>query len=110
MHLIIPLILNLYKTRTAEPYSFLEINTTHASDNSLHFRENLLERMTIDEKIKDEKLQYNIDRPAAKISEFSSRKIDKHEHLTCEEILRSDQGSIIEQAKFKFSPPGKAIE
>ena len=38
--------------------------------------------MTIDDKIKDEKLQYDINREAAKISAISSGKIDKYEHLT----------------------------
>ena len=33
----------LYKESTAEPYSFLVTDTTLASDNSLHFRKNLLE-------------------------------------------------------------------
>ena len=47
--------------------------------------------MTIDDKIKDEKLQYNINREEAKISALSSGKIDKYEYLTGEEILKSDQ-------------------
>ena len=52
-------------------YPFLVIDTTLASDNSLRFRKNLLERiqkfiMKIDDKIKDEKLQYDINREAAK--------------------------------------------
>ena len=38
--------------------------------------------MTTDDKIKDEKLQYNINREAAQISAFSSGKIDKYEYLT----------------------------
>ena len=33
--------------------------------------------MTIDDKIRDEKLQYHINREAAKISASSSEKIDK---------------------------------
>ena len=66
--------------------------------------------MAIDDKIKDEKLQYNINREAAKISALSSGKIDKYEYLTGEEILPSDQSRIIEQAKFTFSPLGKAFE
>ena len=37
--------MNLYKYFTAKPYSFLAINTTFASDNPSHFRENLLKRM-----------------------------------------------------------------
>ena len=40
--------------------------------------------MTINDKIRDEKLQYNIKREAAKISALSSVKIDKHEYLTGE--------------------------
>ena len=66
--------------------------------------------MTIDDKINDEKLQYNINREAAKTSPFSSDKIDKYEYLTGEEMLPSDQSRITEQAKFTFSPFGKAFE
>ena len=66
--------------------------------------------MTIDDKIKDEKLQYNINREAAKISALLTGKIDKYEYLTGEEILPSDQSRIIEQAKFTYSPLGKAFE
>ena len=66
--------------------------------------------MTIEDQIKDEKLQYDIDREAAKISALSSGKIDKYEYLTGEEILPSNQRQIIEQAKFTFSPLGKAFE
>ena len=51
--------------------------------------------MTIDDKIIDEKLQYNIIREAPKISALSSSKIDKYEFLTDEEILPSDQSRII---------------
>ena len=43
--------------------------------------------MTIDVQIRDEKLRYNIDIEAAKISALSSGKIDKYEYLTGEEIL-----------------------
>ena len=46
--------------------------------------------MTIGDKIRDEKLQYDINREAAKISPLSSGKIDKHEYLTDEEMLPSD--------------------
>ena len=52
--------------------------------------------MTIDDKIKDEKLQYDINREAAKVSALSSWKTDKYEYLTSEEILSSDQSRIIE--------------
>ena len=45
--------------------------------------------MTIDEKIRDEKLQYHINREAAKISALSSNKIHKYDYLTGEDILSS---------------------
>ena len=66
--------------------------------------------MTIEDQIKDEKLQYDINREAAKISALLSGKIDKYEYLTGEEILPSNQQQIIEQAKFTYSPLGKAFE
>ena len=66
--------------------------------------------MTIEDQIKDEKLQYDFNREAAKISALSSGKIDKYEYLTGEEILPSNQQKIIEQAKFTDSPLRKAFE
>ena len=66
--------------------------------------------MTIEDQIKDEKLQYDINREAAKISALSSGKLDKYEYLTAEEILPSSQQQIIQQAKFNYSPLGKALE
>ena len=66
--------------------------------------------MTLDDKIIDEKLQYDINREAAKISALSSSKIDKYEYLSGEEILSSDQSRIIEQTKFTYSPLGRVFE
>ena len=66
--------------------------------------------MTINDQIRDEKPQYNINREAAKISALSSGKIHKYEYLTGEDILPSNQQQIIEQAKFTYSPLGKAFE
>ena len=66
--------------------------------------------MTIEGQIKDEKLQYDINREAAKISALSSGRIDKYEYLTGEEILPLNQQQIIQQAKFNYSPLGKALE
>ena len=66
--------------------------------------------MTIDDQIRDEKLQYDINREAAKISALSSGKLHKYEYLTGEDILPSNQQQIIEQAKFTYSPLGKAFE
>ena len=66
--------------------------------------------MTINYHIRDEKLQYDISRKAAEISAISSGKINKYEYLTGNEILPSNQQQIIEQAKFTYSPLGKAFE
>ena len=66
--------------------------------------------MTINDQIRDEKIQYNINREAAKISSKSSGKFHKYEYLTGEDILTSNQQQIIEQAKFISSPLGKAFE
>ena len=64
--------------------------------------------MTIEDQIRDAKLQYDFNREAAKISSLSSGKIDKYEYRTGEEILLSKQQQVIEQAKFTYSPLGKA--
>ena len=51
--------------------------------------------MTINDQIRDEKLQYDVNREAAKISALSSGKIHKFEYLTGEDILPSNQHEII---------------
>ena len=66
--------------------------------------------MIIDDQIRGEKLQYDINREAAEILPLSSNKIDKYEYHTGEDILPSNQKQIIEQAKFAYSPLGKAFE
>ena len=66
--------------------------------------------MTIDDKIREEKLPYDINREAAKISALSSKEFSKHEYLTGEEILPSNQKKMIEQTKFTYSLLGKAFE
>ena len=103
--------MNLYKKCTEKPYSSLVIDSTFASDNLLRFRKNLVDLIqkliiTID-KIRDEKLQYDINRETAKIS---SGKTDKYEYLAGEEILPSDQRRVIEQATFTYSHLGKDLE
>ena len=65
--------------------------------------------MTVDDKITDEKLQYNINREAAKMLALLSGTIDKNEYLTGEEILPSDQRRVIKQAKFTYSALGKTV-
>ena len=66
--------------------------------------------MTIEYQIRDEKLQYDINKETSKILALSSGKIDKYEYLTGEEILSYNQQQIIEKAKLTYSPLGKAFE
>ena len=66
--------------------------------------------MKIDDKIKDEKLQYDSNREAAKISALSSGKTEKYEYFIGEKISSSDQNRIIEQAKLTYFPLDKAFE
>ena len=66
--------------------------------------------MAISDLIRNENLQYDINREAAKISVLSSNKIQKYEYLTGGDILPSTQQQIIEQARFAYSPLGKAFE
>ena len=60
--------------------------------------------MKIDDKIRSEKLQYNINGKAIKTSALSSGKTDKYEYLTGEEMLPFNKRQMIKQAKFAYSP------
>ena len=66
--------------------------------------------MAITDQIRDENLQYDINRKATEISALSSGKIDKYEYLTGKEILPSNQQQPMEQAKFTYSALGKGFE
>ena len=66
--------------------------------------------MAIDDQIRDEILQYDVNREAAKISALSSDKIDKYKYLTDQEILPSNKKQIINQAKFTYYLLGKTFE
>ena len=107
--------IKIYKKCTARPYSFLVNDTILLSDDPLRFRKKSFKIiynkiMPIEDQIRHENLQYDINRKTAKISALSSGKIDKYEYLTGEEILPSNKQQIIEQAKFTYSPFGKAFE
>ena len=58
--------------------------------------------MRIVDKIRGEKLQYDINREKTKILALSWGKIDKYEYLIGEEILSSDESRMTEQAKFNL--------
>ena len=66
--------------------------------------------MTINDQIRDGKLQYDINREAVKISALSSGKIHKYKYLTGEDILPSNQEQIIKHARYSYSPLGKAFK
>ena len=59
--------------------------------------------MTVDDQIRDQKIQYDINREAAKISALLSGKIDKFEYLTGENILPSNQKNNITSYIYLFS-------
>ena len=96
----------LYKIYTVKPYFFLAINTSLASDNPLNLRYNL-ERMwkliiITDDKIRDEKLQFDINREVTNIFPLSSGKINNNEYLTSEKISFSFQNQVKDRAKFTY--------
>ena len=66
--------------------------------------------MTINDQIRDEKLLYDINREAAKMSALSSGKTHKYEYITGGDILPSNQQQTIERAKFTYSSLGKTFE
>ena len=73
--------INIYRECTVKPYSFLVNDTTLASDNPLRSYRIFLtynKIITINDQIRDEKLLYDINREAAKISAVSSGKIHKY--------------------------------
>ena len=66
--------------------------------------------MTIDGNPIDDKLQYSINREAAKMSALSSGTFNKYKYLTGEDIIPPDKGRVIEQRKFAYSPLEKAFK
>ena len=61
-------------------------------------------------KIRDEKLQYEINRVTTKVFALSSDKIDKYDYMTGKEILPPQQHKIMQEAKFTYSLAVKAFE
>ena len=67
----------------------------------------LSDELTIlDDKIKANQAQYDLDREAAKISALSSSEFEKYEYLTGEDL--GYKPGVAEKAKFEYSPLGKA--
>ena len=61
----------------------------------------------LDDKIKANKAQYELDREAAKISALSSGELEKYEYLTGEDL--GHKPDVIRKAKFEYSPLGKVF-
>ena len=88
--------MKLYKDYTNGPYSFLLNGTTLSSGNPLRFTKNLWKWVLvrnikeINNKIKQNKAQYDLDRQITKISALSSWNVSKYEFLTVKEVLPED--------------------
>ena len=61
----------------------------------------------LDDKIKANKAQYDLDREATKISALSSGELEKYEYLTGEDL--GYKPGVIQKAKFEYSPLGKVV-
>ena len=61
----------------------------------------------LDDKIKANKAQYDLDREAAKISALSSGKIEKYEYLTGKDL--GYKPDLVQKTKFEYSPLGKVF-
>ena len=60
----------------------------------------IIKIMIINDHIRDEKMEYDINREAADISALSSGQVRKYEYVTGDDILPSNQQQIIEQVLF----------
>ena len=61
----------------------------------------------LDDKIKGNNTQYNLDRLNAEISAYSSGNLPKYEYLTNKDLIYKPDA--FEQAKFEYSPLGKVF-
>ena len=62
----------------------------------------------LDNKIKSNQAQYDLDREAAKISALSRGELEKYEYLTGEDLV--SKLDIIQKAKFEYSPLGEVLK
>ena len=61
----------------------------------------------LDDKVKANQAQYDLDREVAKISALSSKELDKYEYLTGEDL--GYKPGVVERAKFEYSPLGEVL-
>ena len=65
------------------------------------------ELKSLDDKIKVNQAQYNLDREAAKILALPSKELDKYEYSTSEDL--GYKPGVVENIKFQYSPLGEAL-
>ena len=105
--------IKIYRVCTKEPFNFLTIDTTKYNKFIKNIDETL-ENMTVkdqlkilDNKIRQNKANYDLYRKNAKISALSSGRLDKYEYLTGEDLgYRPDP---VQKAKFEYSPLGQVF-
>ena len=61
----------------------------------------------LDNKIKANQANHDLDRKAAEISALSSKELDKYEYLTSENL--GYKLGVVKQAKVEYSPLGKVF-
>ena len=85
--------MKLYKEYTKEPYSFLVNNTTlhqinHYDLGRTCYKMGLSEKIqALNNKVKQKKVQYDLERRAAKISALSSENVSEYEFLSGKDVL-----------------------
>ena len=92
--------MKLNKDYTKEPYSFFVNNTTyqiiHYDLGRTYYKMSIGEKIkAINNKIEQNKAQYNLDRETAKISALSSGNVSKYEFLTGKKLLKSKDLNIL---------------
>ena len=107
----------IYKKCSSRPSSFLTTGTTLPANNSLRFQKKSFKsfiKMTLtddlknlDDKIKANQSQYDMDREAAKISALSSKELFKYEYLTGEDL--EYKPGVLEEINFEYSPLGETL-
>ena len=96
----------------------MTIDTTLPVNNPIRFRKKcfrfsliettLTEQVKIvNEKIKANKAQYDLDKEAAKISALSSGELEIYDYLTGEDL--GYKLDVVQKAKFEYSPLGKVF-
>ena len=102
---------NLYRKNTGKPYSFLVIHAILASFNpclSEVIFQKKYKNYNGNDKIRDEKLQYDFNKGAVKMPVLLSGKVDKYEYLTGEELLIKEEW--YNKGNFTYSLLGNALE